>query len=53
MKNPLGRYITPFVANISIFVFTEKTEFGVSMIYYVYTPALDDKIRYTYTYGIR
>ena len=38
---------------MSIFVCTENTEFGVSMIYNVYTPALEDKIRYTYIYDIR
>ena len=39
--------------NISIFLSTENTEFGVSMIYNVYTQALVDKIRYTYAYYIR
>ena len=48
-----GRYVTPFVTNILIFKFTENTEFGVSMIYNVYTPALEEKNRYTYTYDIR
>ena len=36
-------YITPFVTNISIFLFTENAEFGLSMKYNVYTPALEDK----------
>ena len=36
-----------------MFVSTKNTEFGVSMIYNVYTPALEDKIRYTYAYCIR
>ena len=48
-----GRYIPPFVTNISISVFTENTELGVSMIYNAFTPALADTIRYTYTYSIR
>ena len=36
-----------------MFLFTENTDFGVSMIFNVYTQAQEDKIRYTYTYGIR
>ena len=53
MKNPLRSIYYTICYDISIFVFTENTELGVSMIYNVYTPALEDKIRYTYTYGIR